>query len=726
MAVSCPSCEIHAESTFKIEGMDCHEEVAILEKRLKKLTGLEAMAADVLRQRLTITYDAAKLNTTAIAEAVAQTGMRAWLEHEEPKGPAPSAATRRVFVILSGVLVGAGMLLEFAGMDRRAIVAAYALAIASGGVYSVRRALHAARSLALDINVLMLVAVTGAMFLGEWCEAACVVFLFALAQLLEARAMERARGAIRALMDLTPAEAFVRDGDRHELRRVPVDAIAVGTIVVVRPGDKLPLDGEVVAGESHVNQAPVTGESLPVEKRSGDPVFAGTINGRGSLDVRVTRLRGDSTLARIIDLVERAQAQRAPSQTFVERFARVYTPVVLVLAVLIAIVPPVAFSASWSSWIYRSLVLLVISCPCALVISTPVSVVSALAAAARKGVLIKGGARLERLAEVRCVAFDKTGTLTKGALQVVEIAALNGVPPERILKDAASLESHSEHPIGAAIVAHAKARGVPLSSVSGFQALPGFGAEAQVNGSRLVVGSHRLFEERGACTPEAHDAVERLGAAGRTTVIVGQQQVHRDSAASYEPRASSLLPLGVIGVADEPREAARDAVQMLRDQGVRYVALLTGDHEAAARAISESVGVDEVQAGLLPADKVSAVEALRRRFGTVAMVGDGVNDAPALAAADVGLAMGVAGSAAALDTADVALMADELLKIPYALRLSRATVRNIRANIVFSIVLKAAFLVLAILGIATLWMAVVADMGASLIVIANALRLLKE
>ena len=707
MAATCPVCEIHAESVFKIEGMDCHEEVAILDKRLKKLAGLEALDADVLNQRLKIKYDAAKLNTSAIAEAVAQTGMRAWLEHEQPVGPAPSAATRRLLVILSGVLLTAGMALELTAIDRRVVIAAYAVAIASGGLYSVRRALHAARSLALDINVLMLVAVAGAMILGEWSEGASVVFLFALAQLLEARAMERARGAIRALMDLTPAEAMVRAGD--EFRRVAVERIAVGDIVVVRPGEKIPLDGVVAAGDSHVNQAPVTGESLPVEKRTGDEVFAGTINGRGALDVRVTRLRADSTLARIIELVERAQAQRAPSQTFVERFARIYTPAVLVLAALIAIVPPLVLNAEWSVWIYRALVLLVISCPCALVISTPVSVVSALAAAARKGVLIKGGARLERLADVRCVAFDKTGTLTKGELRVVDVAALDGVHADRVLQLAASVEHRSEHPIGAAVVARAREHGLPLLPVQHFQALPGLGAEAIVDGDRLVLGNHRLFEERGICSPGVHAQLERFAADGRTTVIVG-----------------TTRPIGIIGVADRPRESARDAVQMLRDHGVRHVALLTGDHESAARAVGDGVGLDEVRFGLLPADKVQAVEALRARFGTVAMVGDGVNDAPALAAADVGIAMGVAGTDAALETADVALMADELLKIPYALRLSRATVRNIRANIAFSIALKAAFLVMAVLGVATLWMAVVADMGASLIVIANALRLLRE
>ena len=707
---ACQVCELHAESTFKIEGMDCHEEVTILEKKLKKLSGLEALDADILGQRLKIKYDAAKLTTSAIAEAVAQTGMRAWLEHEEPVGTAPSAATRRTLVVVSGVLTAAGMALEFAGIDRRLAIAVFALAIASGGLYVVRRAIHAARSLALDINVLMLVAVAGAMVLGQWSEGASVVFLFALAQLLEARAMERARASIRALMDLAPAEAYVRDTSVADgMRLVAVDAIRIGDVVIVRPGEKIPLDGRVAAGSSHVNQAPVTGESLPVEKHDGDEVFAGTINGRGALEVTVERLRGDSTLARIIELVERAQSQRAPSQTFVERFARVYTPAVLLLAAAVGILPPLLFGAPWAAWVYRALVLLVISCPCALVISTPVSNVSALSAAARKGVLIKGGANLERLARVRCVAFDKTGTLTHGALTVVDITPLDGSGAARLLQLAASLETRSEHPIGAAIVAHARAEGVALATVDGFQSLPGLGAEATVDGRPLVLGSHRLFEERGLCSDALHAGLDAAPADGRTTVIVG-----------------SGAPLGLIAVADSHRESARDAIQLLRGQGIAHVALLTGDHEPAARAVAAATGLDEVRANLLPADKVDAVKALRARHGTLAMVGDGINDAPALAAADIGIAMGVAGSDAALETADVALMADELLKIPYAIRLSRATVRNIRANIAFSIALKAAFMILAVLGMATLWMAVVADMGASLIVIANALRLLRE
>jgi len=704
----CTVCEVHAESIFKVEGMDCHEEVAILQRRLTRLSGLEALDADVLGQRLRIKYDAAKLSTSAIAEAVAQTGMRAWLEHDEPAAPPPSSATRRAFVVGSGIAVAIGMALEFARVDHRVVVAAYIAAIASGGVYSVRRAIHAARSLALDINVLMLVAVCGAMVLGQWSEGACVVFLFALAQLLEARSMERARGAIRALMDLTPSVALVRrEGVEREMA---IDDVRIGDVVVVRPGEKIPLDGSVAAGVSHVNQAPVTGESLPVEKQPGDEVFAGTINGRAALDVRVDRLRGDSTLARIIHLVEKAQSERAPSQTFVERFARVYTPAVLVLALLVGILPPVLGVGAWSVWIYRALVLLVISCPCALVISTPVSIVSALAAAARKGVLLKGGAHLERLADVRCVAFDKTGTLTKGQLHVVGVTPVNGATPERVLQLAASLEARSEHPIGRAIVARATADGIALEPVQAFEALPGLGAEAFVGDTRVVLGSHRLFEERRICSTEVDARMDALAGDGRSMVIVG----------------AAGGPLGIIGVADRVRESARDAVQLLREQGVAHVALLTGDHEAAARSLAAQLDIDEVRAELLPQDKVAAVESLRARYGTLAMVGDGINDAPALAAADVGIAMGVAGSDAALETADVALMSDELLKISYAVRLSRAAVRNIRANIGVSIALKGAFLAMAIVGLATLWMAVVADMGTSLFVIANALRLLRE
>ena len=708
MTAKCAVCQIHAESVFKVEGMDCHEEVAILERTLKRLTGLEALDADVMAQRLRVKHDAAVLSPTRIAEAVARTGMRAWLEHESAVQPSADTGTRTRLVVTAGVLLAAGLLARLIPGIGGLGWLPFAAAVVLAGIHPARRAWVSVRSRVLDINVLMVVAVCGAVALGEWSEAASVVFLFALAQLLETRAMERARGAIRALMDLAPADAVVhRDGSDV---RVPVDGVRVGELIVVKPGEKIPLDGTVHAGESHVNESPVTGESLPVEKGRGAEVFAGTINGRGALQVTVTRLGRDSTIARVVHLVERAQAQRAPSQMFVDRFARVYTPVVLTIAVLVAVAGPLVAGGSWNQWIYRSLVLLVISCPCALVISTPVSIVSALAAAARKGVLIKGGARLEQLAAVRCIAFDKTGTLTHGRLRVVNVVATDGVPAPEVLRLAASLESRSEHPIGHAIVEHARRERLVIGGAEGFQAMPGRGAEGLVDAEPVVVGNHRLFEERGLCSPGAHASLESLTAEGCSTVMV----------------ARGGRTIGVIGVADEPRESAAAVVEMLREQGVEHVVLLTGDHERAARAVAANAGISEYRASLLPEDKVSAVEDLRRRYGVLAMVGDGVNDAPALATANVGIAMGVAGTDAALETADVALMADELPKIPFAIRLSRAAARNIRMNIVFSLVLKGAFLIMALTGTATLWMAVVADMGASLIVIGNALRLLRE
>jgi Zn2+/Cd2+-exporting ATPase len=703
---TCTVCELHAESTFRVEGMDCHEEVAILERRLGRLKGLEALDADVVGQRLRIKYDAARLSASAISEAVAQTGMRAWLEHEQPiAASADPWRTRLVAISGAGLLIGLVLLGIATAVPAWPF---FILSAVTGGIPVGRRALVSVRARVLDINVLMVVAVLGALALQEWTEAASVVFLFALAQLLETRAMDRARGAIRSLMELSPVEAIVRRSGRE--RRIPIDDVQLGEIVLVAPGDKIPLDGRVAAGVSHVNQAPVTGESLPIEKAIGNEVFAGTINGRGALDIEVTHLRADSTIARIIHIVERAQAQRAPSQAFVDRFARVYTPVVLVLAVLIAAVPTIVFGADAATWIYRALVLLVISCPCALVISTPVSIVSALAAAARKGVLIKGGARLEQLAKVKCVAFDKTGTLTRGRLHVVDVLPFGGFTAEDVLRTAASLEVRSEHPVGRAIVRRATSDGIGLEPVAHFEALPGRGAFARVAGRTVIVGNTALLNERRVRSTETDAAGETLASRGASPTFVVRDGV----------------PIGAIGVADQPREAAREALDLLRSNGIQRIAMLTGDNQRTADALARILGIDDVRADLLPEHKAEAVAALKAQCGTLAMVGDGVNDAPALATADVGIAMGAAGSAAALETADVALMADELPKISYAVRLSRATARNIRVNIAFSLALKAVFLLLAISGFATLWMAVAADMGASLIVIANALRLLRE
>ena len=704
---TCAVCELHAESTFKVEGMDCREEVALIERRFKTLAGVEAFSADVMAQRLHVKYDAAKLSASAIADAVADAGMRAWLEHEEPIASDEAGARRRkVLLMTSGAAAAAGYTAQFldAALLSRLL---FAVAIATGVPLTARKAWLAVRARSLDINVLMLVAAAGAIALGEWSEAAAVVFMFAVAQALEARTLERARTAVRALMDLAPAEALVRGPDGQ--RKVLVDHVPVGSVIIVRPGEKIPLDGEVLAGSSAVNQAPVTGESLPADKSAGDEVFAGSINGRGALNVRVTKVRRDTTLARIIHLVEQAQAQRAPAQTFVERFARVYTPAVILLAIVTAVVPPLVFAGDWHSWVYRALVLLVVSCPCALVISTPVSIVAALSSAARKGVLIKGGAHLERAGGVRCVAFDKTGTLTRGTPEVVDVISLNGLQPRTIIALAASIEQRSDHPIARAIVAYAEGAGVRADAGANVTALTGLGAEGHVSGTEVILGNHRLFEERQLCSPAVHERLDDVSAHGRTPVLLA-----RDG-----------IPVGIIAVADRPREAGRDAVDILRQQGVRSVVMLTGDSTATASAIAADLGIDEVRAELMPEDKVKVVEDLRRQYGSVAMVGDGINDAPALASADVGIVMGAAGSDAAIESADIALMADELLKIPYALRLSRATMRNIKANLVISLALKAAFVVAAVAGVATLWMAVLADTGASIIVIANALRLLR-
>ena len=581
---------------------------------------------------------------------------------------------------------------------------AFAAAIVAGSVFPARRAVASLRKGAFDINALMVIAVIGAMFIGQWEEAATVVLLFAVAQWLESQSLDRARAAIRKLMDLSPAEVTVRDGGFD--RRVAVDAVRPPAQILVRPGEKIALDGVVEEGRSDVNQAPITGESLPVDKAPGDEVYAGTINGHGALTIAVTRRRQDTTLARIINLVETAQAQRAPVQLFIDRFAAWYTPAVIALAVAVAAVPPL-LGGNGDVWLYRALVLLVVACPCALVISTPVSIVSALAGAARHGVLIKGGVHLERLASIRAIAFDKTGTLTHGDIRVARVEPLAGAAEDEVLALAAAVERRSEHPIARAVVAAADARRLSIAGAGDVRALPGLGVVGTVGGREVACGHAGFFAGRGALSPEAGDRAAAMIAAGLSPVLV----------------SAGDRVIGIIGVADRERDVAPAVVSGLRGEGVGRVAMLTGDHEAAARAIGRRLGVDDVRAGLLPADKLSAVQSIRAQSGAIAMVGDGVNDAPALAASDVGIVMGAMGSDAAIETADVALMTDDLRKIPYVLRLSRATMANVRANVTIAIALKGAFVVMAMAGVATLWMAVLADTGASVIVVANALRL---
>ena len=581
----------------------------------------------------------------------------------------------------------------------------FLIATIVGAVFPAHRAWQSIARGTLDINVLMVIAVAGAIAIREYEEAAMVVSLFALAQWLEAQSLDRARKAIGKLIDLAPPQVLVRDHAGERI--VAIEQVDPGALMIVKPGERLALDGIVRSGRSDVNQAPITGESLPVEKREGDDVFAGTINGHGALTVVVTRRRADTTLARIVHLVESAQAKRAPMQQFIDRFAAWYTPSVVILAALVATVPVLAFGQPFDVWLYRSLVLLVVSCPCALVISTPVSIVSALAGAAQQGVLVKGGIHLERLATVRVIAFDKTGTVTTGHLTLDAVHAIEGHSTDELVSLAASVESQSEHPIAAAIVAAAHARGVRLDQPADVQALPGLGVEGRVEGMTITCGTPRLFAERGVLTPAIAALAGEVVRNGMSPIVVA-----RDG-----------TPIGVLGVTDRPKPNAAGVVADLRSEGVSRIAMLTGDHDAAAQATGLSLGVDDVRSGQLPADKVAAIEFLRGAYGSIAMVGDGVNDAPALAAADVGIVMGAMGSDAALETADVALMTDELSKVPYVIRLSHATVRNIRVNVAISIALKGAFMILAVSGVATLWMAVLADTGASALVVANAVRL---
>jgi Cd2+/Zn2+-exporting ATPase len=555
----------------------------------------------------------------------------------------------------------------------------------------------------------MFVAIAGALLLGDWMEAATVATLFALSLQLEAWSVGRARRAVEALLDVTPAHAHVLSpsGDRSA-RLVPAAEVPPGSLILVRPGDRVPLDGTIESGASELDESPLTGESRPVAREVGERVWAGTINGTGALDVRTTRRADDTTLARVVRLVEGAQGRRGPSERFVERFARVYTPLVMALAVLVCVLPPLLSARTFGAAFYDALVLLVIACPCALVISTPVSVVCALATAARQGVLVKGGRAIEEPARMRCVAFDKTGTLTAGRPAVESVVPFDHHDEHDLLCVAAAVEAQGSHPVGKAILARATGAGCPHKTARRVRHLPGRGAEAEVDGRAWWLGSHRLLEERGQETPEVHAHIERLEAEGRTVVILGNER----------------HVCGLLVLADEARPAAAGALSELRALGLAPLVMLTGDHAGAARALAGRLGLDEVRAGLLPADKLAAVEALLAEHGHVAMVGEGVNDAPAMARASLGIAMGAAGSDAAIETADVVIMADDLTRLPWLVRHSRRTVAIIRQNIVAALGIKALFIVLAATGHATLWAAIAADMGVSLAVVVNALRLL--
>ena len=692
-------------AAFIVEGMDCADEVRQIENKLNRLPGVSSLQFDLVRRRLVVE---GSVTAPEVLRAIKEIGMQARREGEQVK-PLTFWEThgRLTTTVISGTLLVLGGVLIVFGAPRQIVVPVLAASAIAGGWFIGPRGFRAARSGVLDMNFLMTIAAIGAAAIGEWGEGASAMFLFSVAQMLEVYSMDRARNAIKALMDLTPPEAVVqRDGQEITL---PVDQVAIDETILVRPGQRIPLDGVVLNGRSAVNQAPITGESIPVDKEPGSEVFAGSINAQGLLEVRVTKHVEDTTLARIIHAVEQAQGSRAPSQSFVDRFSRIYTPAVVVAAVLVCLLPPLAGVGSWSTWFTRALTMLVIACPCALVISTPVSIVSGLAAAARGGVLIKGGIHLENAGAVTTIAFDKTGTLTQGRPAVTDVFPLDGIIEARVLGIAATLEQGSEHPLAQAILTAAQGRNVPLLRAQDFEAVVGRGIRARIDAEFYYIGNERLCHERGICTPHSEESLRRFEREGKTAVLV----------------SSETTPLGVIAIADQVRPNARAAISSLRANGIRHVMMLTGDNKETAHAVADRLGLDDYRAELLPEDKVKVIRELQAKRERVAFVGDGVNDAPALASATVGIAMGAAGTDVALETADIALMADDLSHLPFAIKVSRKTSAIIKQNIVFSIAIKAVFIVLALLGWATLWMAVAADMGASLAVIANGLRTLR-
>ncbi len=715
---------------FRIHGMDCSEEVAALKRELAPLVGgEERLSFDVVNGRMTVSGDPAGVSPGDIVQAVARAGLRAepWRDEPIPAKGGPAAKRSRHFslVAASGLAVLAGFIAHVwiagnvaaaLGGDGLGVAqtvpvlsrALYALAILAGGWRIFPRAWLAAKRFRPDMNLLMTIAVAGAVGIGEWFEAATVSFLFAVSLALESWSVGRARRAVAALMDLSPPTARLLRPDGTEAE-VPPSEVAVGSRFLVKPGERIPLDGRVMRGASEVNQASITGESVPAPKAPGDAVFAGTICGDGVLEVECTKLAGDTTLAHIIRMVAESHSRRSPAEQWVEKFARIYTPTVLALALLALVVPPLLLGGDWREWLYRSLVFLVIGCPCALVISTPVSIVAALAAAARNGVLVKGGLYLELSARLRAIAVDKTGTLTEGRPAVAAVIPLSGHSEAELVERAAALEARSEHPLAKAIVAFATERGIRPRPADDFQSSQGKGASGQVNGRPYWLGSHRYLEERGEETPEVHRMLEEMAHGGRTVVVVG----------------NGKHVCGFLALADAVRPAARGVLDELRRLGIEHVAMLTGDNKGTAQVIAEATGVDLVYAELLPADKVAVVERLVADYGTVAMVGDGVNDAPAMARATLGIAMGAAGSDAAVEAADIALMSDDLSKLPWLIRHARRTLSVIRQNIAFSLLVKALFVLLTLFGHASLWSAIAADMGASLLVIFNALRLLR-
>jgi len=689
-----------------VSGVCCSTEEATLRKVLDSTIGRKKYTFNLVTCELAIAREVPERNVkNVLRRAGFDTRSKQDLVAEEPFWKRHGDGLRAV---IAGILTAGGLVGEVAGFPEMFIRSALVAAILIGGAKVFAKAWKAAVRFSLDMNVLMSVAVLGALVIDRWGEAAAVIVLFAVSLMLESYSVTRTRRAIRSLVALSPTQANVLRSEEEVV--VAAGDVCVDETVVIRPGEKVPLDGVVMEGSSETNESPITGESTPVTKRSGATVFAGSINGRGTLRVRVTRRFEETTLARIVHGVQDAQLQRAPIQNFVDKFARIYTPVVLGIAVLVALVPSVIFAQPLIDWVYRSLVLLVIACPCALVISTPVTIVSALTFAARHGILIKGGVHLETAGRVNAVAFDKTGTLTEGKPVLTDIILMNSYTQDRVIELVAAIEDLSEHHLASALLAEAYRRGIDFSKIpiEDFEALPGKGVRAHVDGSTYFLGNHELCEERGYCSPGVERTLAELQEQGKTVIVLGKNNE----------------AVAVLAIRDTARRQSKRAVDSLRAMGFKALVMLSGDNERTAEQLSGELGLSATYARLLPQDKVNEIVALKERYGTVAMVGDGINDAPALAAASVGIAMGVSGTDAALETADIVLMSDDLSRLPLLFTLSRKALAIIKQNIAIALGLKLVFLFLTLIGAATLWMAVLADDGAALLVVLNGLRVL--
>ena len=694
-------------SRFRIEQMDCPTEQGLIEARLGKMSGVHTLEFNLLSRVLGVWHELA--DEQVLRTAISELGFSAQpLDQNEPLASTAVTPNKPWWPLaLAGVAALAAELLHLTEIAPQWVVAGVALlAILLCGLSTYKKGWVALKNRNLNINALMSIAVTGAVLIGQWPEAAMVMFLFALAELIEAKSLDRARQAIHGLLALTPEQATVLQPDGRWLA-VLTSQVSIGSQVRVRPGERISLDGVVSAGQSAVNQAPITGESLPVDKRPGDSLFAGTINQDGELHYQVSAAADNSTLARIIHAVEQAQGTRAPTQRFVDQFSRIYTPAVFALALAVAILPPL-LDGAWLEWAYRALVLLVIACPCALVISTPVTIVSGLAAAARRGILVKGGVYLELGHQLRALALDKTGTLTYGRPVQTDYLLLPGAigDPAQL---AASLAQRSDHPVSQAIARHAEQQGLTLLPLVNFTALPGRGVSGLFDGQLYQLGNHRLVEELGLCSPALEALLEPLERQGKSVVLL----------------CAPSQVLALFAVADTLKASSQAAIAELHQLGIK-TCMLTGDNAHTAAAIALQAGIDEAHGNLLPEHKLAAIHTLQGNGQIVGMVGDGINDAPALAQANIGFAMGAAGSDSAIETADVALMDDDLRKIPAFIRLSRRTAAILKQNIALALGVKALFLLITLTGHASLWMAVFADMGVSLLVVANGLRLLRQ